>query len=222
MKILVGIVCIDRDADLAQDVYDALMVNKVQDILIVTRENDSKTRNFWEDKAVVITVPRYDLNKRHNFYQIAKKRNIVVQHAKDNNYDAIWFVDSDIIPLPETLQKLCKTDKDICLAPYKVPWLDDKVYIGLTHYIPPYFKLHEVSAIDIIHERKPCVIGGFGCTLINKSTFHVPLEYILIKNDDILVEGEDIGFFINCYKAGKTCEYLTDWIQPHMYNRKKE
>ena len=78
--------------------------------MIVTRESDTKTVNFWKNKAIVKTVPHYEIKDRHNCEKIAEKRTIVVDYAK-RKYDAIWFVDSDIIPIPGFLrnyQKLLK------------------------------------------------------------------------------------------------------------------
>ena len=40
-KVLTGIVCIDRDYDLSQELYDALIENNVNDIMVVTRETDT-------------------------------------------------------------------------------------------------------------------------------------------------------------------------------------
>ena len=83
-NVLTGIVCIDRDADLSRPLYVALLENNVNDIMVVTRETDKHTIQFWKDKATVVTIPHYELNGRHNFDKIAQKRQLVINYAKKN------------------------------------------------------------------------------------------------------------------------------------------
>lgn len=220
-NILVGIVCIDRDIDLANMLYYGIKKNNVKDnIIIVTRVSDVKTINFWHDKAIIITIPHYDIIKRHNYDKIAYKRQIIVDYAKNKKYDAIWFIDSDVIPTPNVLQELAKTEKDICIAPYKIKW-NDMPCVGIYSDIEPYIKIHIIDEEEIKSniKRKPCIIGGFGCTLIKNTSYNVKIEYKMIENSERQVYGEDIGFFLNCYNEGLECEYLPNMIQPHYYDR---
>ena len=120
--------------------------------------------------------------------------------------------------------------QDICLAPYKVKWLGFPG-VGISSDTYPYIKIHDTTN-DHNHdhnnhdhnnndhnnnaiERKDCIIGGFGCTLVNKSAYNQKMEYGKIVFGRKIVHGEDIGFFLNCFKAGLKCEYLTNFEQPH-------
>jgi hypothetical protein len=216
-KVLTGIVCIDRDFDLSQKLYDALIENNVKDIMIVTRESDENTIQFWKNKAKTVTVPHYEINGRHNMDKISEKRQIIVNYAKQR-YDAVWFVDSDVIPRKGILDELIKTNKDVCLAPCRVKWVGCPC-IGISSNTFPYVKIHKIDDLDKKEDRKPFIIGGFACTLIKKSTFDIKIEDKGITHNGFTVSGEDIGFFINCYNAGLTCEYLTNHEQPHYYDR---
>jgi hypothetical protein len=216
-KVLTGILYIDRDSDLSQKMYDALNENNVKDIMIVTRETDKKTIDFWKNKAMLVTVPHYEINGRHNMDKIAEKRQLIIDYAK-KKYDAIWFVDSDVIPTKGILNELIKTNKDICLAPYRVKWFGSPC-IGISSNEYPYVKLHKIDEEDKKENRKPFIIGGFACTLIKKSTFDIKVETKEITNSEIYVKGEDVGFFINCNNAGLKCEYLPNNEQPHYYDR---
>jgi len=216
-KILTGIVCIDRDSDLSQKMYDALTENNVNDIMIVTRETDKNSINFWKNKARIVIVPHYEITGRHNIDKIAEKRQLIINYAK-KKYDAVWFIDSDIIPTKGILDKLIKTKKDVCFAPYRVKWYGSSC-IGISSNEYPYVKLHKIDDEDKKEYRKPFIIGGFGCTLIKKSTFDIKIENKELFNTKMGVEGEDIGFFINCYNAGLKCEYLPNSEQPHYYDR---
>ncbi len=217
-KVLTGIVCIDRDSDLSQKLYDALTANDVRDIMVVTRETDENIIEFWKNKAMlVVTVPHYEINERHNMDKIAEKRQLIINYAK-KKYDAIWFIDSDVIPTKGILNELIKTNKDVCLAPYRLKWFGAPC-IGISSNEYPYVKLHVIDDEDKKEYRKPFLIGGFACTLIKKSTFDVKVESKEISNSNFMVEGEDVGFFINCYNAGLKCEYLPNSEQPHYYDR---
>ncbi len=224
-NVLTGIVCIDRDADLSRPLYFALLENNVNDIMVVTRETDKHTIQFWKDKATVVTIPHYEINGRHNMDKIAQKRQLVINYAK-KKYDAIWFVDSDLIPSKGILNELIKTNKDVCLAPYRVKWVGSPC-IGIRSNEYPYVKLHVITDEDKNYDRLPFIIGGFACTLIKKSTFDIKVEHKEIEKEIpdsppatmFVVEGEDIGFFMNCYKAGLKCEYLPNREQPHYYDR---
>ena len=216
-SVLTSVVSIDRDIDLASKLHKALIKNRCKNILIVTRESDINTIDFWKSRAKIITVPHYDIVSRHNFDKLVLKRQIVLDYAKNNHYDALWFVDSDIIPKPKTLINL-KTKKDICLAPYQPKWGEGSL-VGIKIDSYPYVNIHKITSEDKKVPRKSCIVGGFGCTLIMKSCFDVKIEYQMYPDSTdwkgCKIEGEDVGFFLNCYKAGLTCEYLTRWEQPH-------
>lgn len=216
-KVLTGILYIDRDYDLSQKMYDALNENNVKDIMIVTRETDKKIINFWKNKAMLVTVPHYEINGRHNIDKIGQKRQLIIDYAK-KKYDAIWFIDSDVIPTKGILNELIKTKKDVCLAPCRVKWFGAPC-IGISSNEYPYVKLHKIDEEDKKENRKPFIIGGFACTLIKKSAFDIKVETKEITNSEIYVKGEDIGFFINCNNAGLKCEYLPNNEQPHYYDR---
>lgn len=213
INILTAIVCIDRDADLAHQLCSALVKCGSGDIMIVTRDSDVKTINFWKNKAIVRTVPHYEIKNRHNCEKIAEERSMVVDYAR-KKYDAIWFVDSDVIPIPGTLKELSKTTKDVCVAPYRVKW-SGYPCVGIKSDQPPYIKIHNITPNDQLIERRPCLIAGFGCTYIRKSTFNIKIESKNLGEG----HGEDLGFFVNCMNAGLKCEYLTRWEQPHLYDR---
>ena len=212
-KVLTAIVTIDRDIDLAPSLYIALLNNKVKDILVVTRDSDTETVNYWQNKATVFIINHYEINARHNMEALAKERQMVMDYAKQNNYDYIWFVDSDVIPIKGTLRELLKTKKDICISPYRTKWTG---YPAVGIYSGG-IKLHKV--IPTNKKRQSCIIGGFGCTLLYKTTFNIKIEYLKLETEQGWVEGEDIGFFMACYNNGLSCEYLPYLVQPHYYDR---
>lgn len=219
-KILTAVVTIDRDVDMAQRLYDGIRANTLGEILIVTREKDVKTKDWWRDKATIKVFPNYEIKERHNIPKIAEKRNLAIAYAKTQGYDAIWFVDSDVIPTKGVLKELGDTDKDICVAQPRVKWAG-KALVGISDSEPPFVKMHEIDLLDLSEKRRPCIVAGMACTLIKSSAFDQKMEYYKIDKDGFIVEGEDIGFFMNCYRNGLKCEYLTRWEPLHLYDRLK-
>lgn len=219
-KVLTAVVTIDRDVDMAQQLYDAIRANTLGEILIVTRENDIETREWWQDKATVEVFPNYEIKGRHNIPKIAEKRALAIDYAKNQGYDAIWFIDSDVIPIEGVLKELSATDKDVCVAQPKVKWAES-VVVGIADSEPPFVKMHKIGLLDLSEKRRPCIVAGMACTLIKSSAFDQKMEYYKMGKDDFIVEGEDIGFFMNCYRNGLKCEYLTRWEPPHLYDRLK-
>jgi hypothetical protein len=221
MSVLIGIVCINRDSDLCERLYKSILDNGGKDIIIVTRKTDDKIIDFWKSRCKIIrTIPHYEISGRHNMQKIAEKRNIVIKYARKNKYNSVWFIDSDIIPTQGVLNELKKTKMAVCIAPYKVKW-EGEVCVGISSDKPPFVKVHAINEEDKTVPRKECIIGGFGCTLIKKEAFKQKIEYKDLVNPVTghKVEGEDIGFFLNCYKNGIKCEYLTNMEQPHYFDR---
>jgi hypothetical protein len=212
-RILTAIITIDRDAHLAKYLYASLLDNFANNILVITRESDKKTIDFWKNRAIVHTIPHYIISSRHNFDKLIEKRRLAMAYAKNNYYDALWFVDSDILPTPGVLWHLAQTNKDICIAPCRAKWAHAPV-IGIKHNNT--IKLHTINWIDRLKERRECIIGGFGCTLIKRSAFDVKIEYQKLDDGMLSVFGEDIGFFLNCVQHHIKIEYLTNMIQPHL------
>lgn len=217
-KILTSIVTTDRDVDLAPQLYAAIRSNILGEIFIVTREQDVETREWWQNKATVEVFPNYEIEGRHNIPKIAEKRNLALKYAKTQGYDAIWFIDSDVIPTEGVLKELSDTEKDVCVAQPKVKWAGRAV-VGIADSEPPFVKMHNIGLLDLSKKRLPCIVAGMACTLIKSSAFDQRMEYHRMNKDGFIVEGEDIGFFMNCYKNGLKCEYLTRWEPPHLYDR---
>ena len=76
MKVLIGILAIDRDIKNINNLFLSLPNNNI-DIIIITREMDTKIINFinnHERNIKLIKVDNYNISNRHNFENIAKKK----------------------------------------------------------------------------------------------------------------------------------------------------
>ena len=107
MKVLIGILCIDRDHENIQKLYDTLP--KKCDIVVITRKQDILTQNkFKKNNVRIIIIPDYIIAKTHNLEKIIQKSKIIFDVAIQNNYDYLFFVDSDIVLYDTILDDMLK------------------------------------------------------------------------------------------------------------------
>lgn len=217
-KILLGMLSIDRDADIAPIVYEKLnscikYSGYDVDIVIITRQQDTQIIDFWTNKAhAIITVPNYSILVRHNYGAITDKYNRLVQYAKDNNYTHIFNVESDIGVPENILSKLYDNLKDahVTLACGIIPWAGTTVAYT-TDIIPKQIRPEtQLSPFPILG-------SGLMCNLFDITVF----KDVKFNVKSILgIHGQDVGLFhdlfINRYKVVA----ITDMVE-HYYNRVK-
>ena len=228
-KILISIVTIDRDHKIINKVYNSiknlLKLDNVN-LLIVCRETDVQCINKWTklySNVIIKTIPHYDITNRHNVNALILKRNLARNYAINNNYDYLFFIDSDIIINKFTLHKLIKGcnyphNCDVCFVPYTVKWLK-KPAVGIINKNTESgfsIKIINNNNNSYLDSYESCAIGGMGCTLLNKRAMFIPFEYIKLQNNDQNVLGEDIGYFYNAHKEGLSVKYLKNHNIKHL------
>jgi hypothetical protein len=218
-KLLIAILCIDRDAKYISKQI-ARLENISADILIVTRDSDIKTISQWSkvnkvNNVVIKTIPHYVIRDRHNFDKIVEKRNLAIQYAIDNMYDALLFLDSDVVITSHIFDLLRTglTYYDICLAPYVIKWLN---YPALGFIENNEFIMKRVCRwYEGLRTYRRCAIGTLGCTMISRRVFtNIKTEYKRLTNkyNKATVSGEDVGFFINALHEGYKTAYITQEV----------
>jgi len=202
-KVLVGTLAIDRDHEQADRVFAGMQgLSRVctWHLLVVTREQDAIVAAKWRRQgATVITVPNYEIRKRHNLWKIAEKRNLVREHARSNAYDGLLFVDSDIVMTEGAVADLfcCSQYADIVVAPYIIRWSNEYTVGVIVDG-----KLTLLDARQLMERaRYPRILGGgLGCTLIHAKALDVPIVPVQLGSVAGLA-GEDIGFFHQVYST---------------------
>ncbi|WP_274482933.1 glycosyltransferase family 2 protein [Paenibacillus polymyxa] len=143
-------------------------------------------------------------------WKVAHLKNMIIQIALEFNYDYLFFIDSDIVLHPKTIEHLAQTDKEIISEIFWTKWQPDfpalpQVWIE-DHYTMYQKQRNEKLSPEeaIIRQdqflqmlRKPGVyeVGGLGaCTLIHKSALEKGANFKEIKN--ISFWGEDRHFCI--------------------------
>jgi len=131
-KIMIGLPTIDRDSDLLEEVYNNIInsikyCNKTNNfefmLFPICRKIDKKCYDFWNNKkeinnsiSDVYLVDSYEIKKRHNFNQMAKTFNIILNNARNNNSDALIIIESDIIIKENTILLLINNIKNSHVA----------------------------------------------------------------------------------------------------------
>ena len=228
-KILIGTPIIDRDSDILDEFIQHVIpyLNEFHfryscDLLLITRESDKKiiklVTSLNHPKIILKQVAHYDITKRHNFEHLVNKRHQILNYGASNQYDYVFFIDADILVKPNTLDLLLSSHVDCCFCPVNLHWSDEKV-IGM----PNSDQLIDTSTLKTEQPFIHSIIGGFGCTLISKEVFNIPLHVlskeVTYHGKKITVTGEDIGFYEDCISQKNTTACLLHHNIEHKCHR---
>lgn len=146
---------------------------------------------------------------------VCKNRNFLVKKALDVGADYVWFVDSDMVIIPKTFDKLLNEDKDIISA-----LAFRKYYRSLpTIYknTPNGYKIIPIKVFGPIIEVDAV---GMGCTLIKTEVFEKMekpwFKFEVIDKDKMHYVGEDITFCKYAQKAGFKIYCHTGIVAEHV------
>ena len=213
-KLLIAIPTIDRDIDISMKIYNNLITSLScytnYNIIVVTRETDIQTINFWKNKATIITVEHYEILKRHNYHNIKKKYNIMREYCIQNNYDALFILESDILLNVDSIKKHLINIKNnhVTLSYFNVPWCGYP-YITVVEDLFP-------KDTDARDSNNILILGhGTGAIMIRKEVLENIEFKIMIYNG---IKGQDIGFFKQCYEHRYKVFLIDDYVE-HLYNR---
>lgn len=169
--------------------------------------------------------------KKELIKKISNYKNDIITYARENDFDYLFFIDSDIILNPNTLKHLISRKKEIVsnifwthweegepLLPQV--WLQDESNFFIRDWDKEY-KTYEVEQLsfDFVNKLKvPGIyeVGGLGaCTLISKVALQKPISFDCI--DNISFWGEDRHFSIRARVLG--IKLYVDTVYPayHIY-----
>ncbi|NCB52279.1 MAG: glycosyltransferase [Clostridia bacterium] len=147
--------------------------------------------------------------------QVAEMKNALLQLCQSAGYDYIFFVDSDLILHPTTLEVLLGREKDICAEIFWTRWQD-----GAGELMPNCWDYDFYSFVDgaARYRKSGCVeTGGTGaCILISRRVIDAGVNYDPIKNLP-MTQWEDRAFCIRAICAG--FDIFIDTTRParHLY-----
>ena len=207
-KILVAICCIDeRVAELRNCVghLEKTDIVATKDIIGIFRKKDLLCKKFMNlntntntNTNKYLEVDDYEISQgtRHNITGIANKRNKALEYARNNNYDKLIFIDSDIQVEWYTLLCLLigTAIADISCVAYPIRWASMLPVLGFDN--PPSIQPITYGILPF----QTCAVAGMGCTCINLHSEKIPEKFV--HGVMLGVQGEDIGFFLEARKKG--------------------
>lgn len=177
-----------------------------------------------------------DGNNTHNWneylvWRLAELKNFIIEYAKKENYDYLFFVDSDLILNPNTIQYLMSLNLDIVSEIFWTKWTPEQMELPQVwlydHYeLVPKQRLEQLtnteaqarffSFINQLKKAGVYEVGGLGaCTLISKNALNKGVSFSEIKN--ISFWGEDRHFCIRASALGIKLYVDTTYPALHIY-----
>lgn len=164
-------------------------------------------------------------------WKVAKFKNYIIEKALKEDYDYLFFIDSDIILHPETIEHLIRQDKDIISEIFWTKWQPDSIELPQVWISDQYtmYKKHRSETLNeeeinnriykFINQLKvPGVyeVGGLGaCTLISKNALQKGVNFSEIAN--VSFWGEDRHFCIRALAIGLKLYVDTNYPAYHIY-----
>lgn len=165
--------------------------------------------------------------------RVTKFKNKIIDHAKANNYDYLFFIDSDIVLHPKTLKQLISSNKDIISNIFwtkwnpqveELPqvWLKDSYTLYEANMAVPMTQgeITERTQAFLNMLRKPGVyrVGGLGaCTLLSRKSLVSGCNFNKLYN--LSFWGEDRYFCIRAVALGFELFVDTHYPAYHIYRK---
>lgn len=198
-NVLIGIPTIDRDINKAVNMYETLLksIEKTNnyhiDIVVITRESDIHSIDFWKNKCRIITVPHYEITGRHNLKKLTDIFNTLAEHSKI--YDALIIIESDVYVKDDTISSLLYYLKynHITFCYGNIPWNNDEPYVIIPTFLQPMPINPKKKNKQYIH-----TIGSWtGCVAIRSEVFTSCNFKVDTFNG---INGQDVGFYKEAFK----------------------
>ncbi|ARO64138.1 Uncharacterized protein B5E39_1701 [Bacillus cereus] len=159
----------------------------------------------------IVTIWNEDL-----IWKVAKYKNKIIDKMLEEEYDYLFFVDSDLVLHPKTLQHLVQLNKDIVAEIFWTKWEKNNVELPQV-WLYDHYTLYEHHREEVLEEKeiqrrtleflnmlkKPGVyeVGGLGaCTLFSRSALEKGVNFSKIKN--VTMWGEDRHLSIRAAALG--------------------
>lgn len=163
--------------------------------------------------------------------RVANYKNTIIQYAIDNNYDGLFFADSDLLVHPDLILHLQRQNKEVISEIFWTSWhegqpLEPNVWLFDEYDLVPK-QLGESLSVETEQLRQrnfleglkvPGVytVGGLGaCTLIQRSALCKGVNFAPISN--LTIHGEDRFFCIRAAVLGIELFVDTHYPAYHIY-----
>ena len=163
--------------------------------------------------------------------RVGRSKDWILDYARRLDFDAVWFVDADLICEPRTLANLLAAPGPITTAVYWTRWSAGGTETRKMYAAPQVWLKHpydlagagyaEHEFRDRLARRQLTKVAGYGaCTLISKHALHAGVAFAPVPGVSLdgLMAGEDRHF---CIRAQRL--HLDGWACPwsdifHIYH----
>jgi len=163
--------------------------------------------------------------------KVANYKNLIIDYAIENNYDYLFFVDSDLVLHHNLVEHLKTENKDIISEIFWSQWhkdrpLEPNVWLFDEYDLVPKrlgenlsekeMKLREIKFLNQLRIPGVYEVGGLGaCTLISRAALVEGVSFKSIKN--LTIHGEDRFFCIRAAVLGIDLFVDTHYPAYHIY-----
>ncbi len=205
--------------------------------------NSSKLlAKFEREESTVIILPSSNKgeylcdDKSHHWdddlmLRVANYKNSIINYAIENNYDYLFFVDSDLVLHPNLIEHLKNSNKDIISEIFWSQWHNDRPFEPNVWLFDEYdlvpkrlgeklsekeMDIRQTGFLNQLRIPGLYEVGGLGaCTLISRAALVEGVSFKPVKN--LTIHGEDRFFCIRAAVLGIDLFVDTHYPAYHIY-----
>jgi glycosyltransferase involved in cell wall biosynthesis len=226
-KVLIGIVTYEGKDYIFPKCYEAVQNIDYHNYHILIVDNSS-TMNYYH-KMIQRGYSKNNCTIKHitraknSRDTLSDSQNYIRKYALENDYDYVLFVESDLVPPPDSLKRLLNHGKLVVGSVY---WLEGSNFLGTKGRIPCIFftKSHElgVTGTRLIYPEelqkflntglRNCHGCGLGCTLIHKNIIK---QFPFWTDERFDNKHSDVYLYMDLHNARIPVFIDTDLTVPH-------
>lgn len=140
--------------------------------------------------------------------RVAALKNLIIKASLDGRFDAVFFVDADLVLEPTTLQSLYSLEAPVACAVYWTRWVNNpqihaapQVWLQHPYILAGRGYRDEGEFRAKLLSRKPVQVWGQGaCTLVRRFVFEKGVNFSLLEDlpKEGMWVGEDRHFCVKC------------------------
>lgn len=189
---------VNNSIDNSQQILEDFKQQHIHEYNNIHIESFPSPRNMPQDVRID------EIRKKFSYQHLSNLRNKSFEYATRNGFDRIFSVDSDIMVLPETLNKLLTVNVDACAGviwnghkvaksePWKYPNILRKLENGKFEHISNYY----IKNSPNLTESKIAEIGASGAVILLSRNIFTKTKYQWHE------QGEDCGWAVDCANKG--------------------